>query len=59
MLNGDEKSNSSNSEVTGSLSIANLELLECLLELENKNELIIEVRMCGKDERDCWNVSFL
>lgn len=43
ILNGDEKSNSSNCELNGSLSVANFELLEYLLELNNTKEDVIEV----------------
>lgn len=39
-LNGEEKSNSVNLEIRGSLTMANVELVECLMELDDKHELV-------------------
>lgn len=45
MVNSDEKSNPTSSEFGGSFTIANVELIECLLELENKKPEFVEVNM--------------
>lgn len=43
MVNADEKSNPTSSEIGGLLTMANVELVECLLELESKKEEFVEV----------------
>lgn len=42
-MNAEEKSSYTNSEIHGSLTVANAELIECLMELENKKTEIVEV----------------
>lgn len=43
MMNGEEKSNQTSSEIHASLTIANAEIVECLMELKNKKTEIVEV----------------